>query len=75
MDGNRLQRFFAYGALFLLPFPSLNFGVSLTCGDVFLVLAMLLNAGEVTRIHPFKVRCCLRFRSSSSRRCWTRPAT
>jgi hypothetical protein len=61
MDGNRLQRFFAYGALFLLPFPSLNFGVSLTCGDVFLVLAMLLNAGEVTRIHPFQIPLLLAF--------------
>lgn len=50
-----MQRFCASVALFLLPFPALNFGVSFTFADVFLVLAVLLNAGELLKLRPFQV--------------------
>lgn len=50
-----LQRFFAIAALFLLPFPALNFGISFTFADVFLILAVLLNAGELLQLRPFQI--------------------
>ena len=37
-----LQRVFATVALFLLPFPALNFGVSFTFADVFLVTGAIM---------------------------------
>ena len=55
MHENGLQKFFAYAALFLLPFPALNFGISFTVGDVFLLLAIALNGNELTRIHTFQI--------------------
>jgi len=50
-----LQKTVAYTALFLLPLSALNFGVSFTCADPFLILAVLLNAGEVVRIRAFQI--------------------
>ena len=43
-------------ALFLLPFPALNFGVSFTLADVFLITAVLLNATQqLVRLQAFQV--------------------
>lgn len=50
-----LQVVLAHAALFLLPFPALNFGVSLTAADVFLLGAVLLNAQELLRLHRFQL--------------------
>ena len=55
MQDNPLQRSCAYAALFLLPFPALNFGTSFTFGDVFLVLAVLLNAGALFQLQSFQL--------------------
>jgi len=50
-----LQVACAATALFLLPFPALNFGVSFTFADVFLVTAVLLNATQLVRLQAFQV--------------------
>ena len=50
-----LQTTCATGALFLLPFPALNFGVSFTYADVFLVMAVALNATQLVRLQGFQV--------------------
>lgn len=50
-----LQQCLAILALVLLPMPALNFGVSLTFGDVFLILAVILNIHELTRLHAFQI--------------------
>ena len=50
-----LQRVCATVALFLLPFPALNFGVSFTLADVFLVTAVLLNATRWVGLQAFQV--------------------
>jgi len=50
-----LQSACATIALFLLPFPALNFGVSFTFADVFLVAAVLLNATQLVRLQAFQV--------------------
>ena len=50
-----LQRVFATVALFLLPFPALNFGVSFTIADVFLVVAVLLNAPRLLQLQGFQI--------------------
>ena len=42
-------------ALFLLPFPALNFGISFTVADVFLVTAVLLNATQLVRLQAFQI--------------------
>ncbi len=42
-------------ALFLLPFPALNFGISFTLADVFLVTAVLLNATQLVRLQAFQI--------------------
>jgi len=55
MQGSNFQKVFAYAALFLLPFPALNFGVSFSVGDVFLLLAIAMNGSELTRIHTFQI--------------------
>lgn len=55
MQDNALQKFFAYAALFLLPFPALNFGVSFTVADVFLLLALLLNLNDLLRVQAFQI--------------------
>jgi hypothetical protein len=55
MQDRPVQKFFAYAALFLLPFPALNFGVSFTIADVFLVLAIVLNLHEVLQLHAFQI--------------------
>ena len=54
-----LQTACAMTALYLLPFPALNFGVSFTLADVFLVTAVLLNAPQLVRLQPFQVPCLL----------------
>jgi len=50
-----LQRICAYAALILLPCSALNFGVSFSWGDVFLIAAVVLNAGELTQIRWFQI--------------------
>lgn len=55
MHDNQLQKVFAYAALFLMPFPLLYIYQSLTVADVLLVIAVLLNASELTRIHKFQI--------------------
>ncbi len=50
-----LQQYVAALALILLPMPALNFGISLTFGDVLLVLAVALNIHELTRLHAFQI--------------------
>ncbi|RMG35841.1 MAG: hypothetical protein D6725_11740 [Planctomycetota bacterium] len=50
-----LQQCVAAAALVLLPMPALNFGVSLTFGDVLLVIAIALNLHELTRLHSFQI--------------------
>ena len=54
-----LQTACAVTALYLLPFPALNFGVSFTLADVFLLTAVLLNAPQLVRLQPFQVPCLL----------------
>jgi len=54
MQSLNMQKLFAYAALFLLPMPALSFGVSLQLADAFLIFAVLLNFGELTRIHTFQ---------------------
>ena len=48
-------------ALFLLPFPTLNFGVSFTFADAFLLVAMVLNLHEITKMQGFQVPFILAF--------------
>ena len=43
MASSSIQKRCAATALFLMPFSSLNFGISITIGDVFLVIAAVLN--------------------------------
>ena len=66
-----LQAACATIALFLLPFPALNFGVSFTLADVFLVTAVLLNATQLVRLQASKYS---KLRASARRRfaecCW-----
>ena len=50
-----LQRVFATVALFLLPFPALNFGVSFTIADVFLVVAVVLNDPRLLQLQGFQI--------------------
>ncbi|MBM83109.1 MAG: hypothetical protein CMJ78_21315 [Planctomycetaceae bacterium] len=59
--GTALQRFCASMSLFLLPFPTLNFGVSFTFADAFLLVAMVLNLHELVRVQAFQVPFILAF--------------
>ena len=50
------QKFFATVALFLLLCPCLKFSEkSVIYADVFLIIAVFLNIGELTRIHAFQI--------------------
>jgi hypothetical protein len=54
-SANSLQKFLATAALFLLPFPALNFGISFTVADVFLVAAVLLNGHRLVQLQGFQI--------------------
>ncbi len=56
MQTSSLQKFFAHAALFLLVCPVFKVpGISVLYGDMFLLVAMLLNFDELTRIHAFQI--------------------
>ncbi len=56
MTNTTWQKLFACTALFLLLCPTFKFsGISFTYADVFLIFAVLLNAGELIRIHVFQL--------------------
>jgi hypothetical protein len=61
MHENSVQKFFAHAALFFMPMPVLNFGISFTLGDIFLLLAMLFNIGEAIRLQSFQLPFLLAF--------------
>lgn len=48
------QQWLAIAALFFLPCSSLNFGNSLTLGDLLLLLATLLNFPRLLQFHPLQ---------------------
>ena len=56
MQERRLQMFVACVALFLLPCPAFRpLEYSATFGDLFLMLAIVLNLDQVFRIHAFQI--------------------
>jgi len=56
MDSRRLQTVFAYSAIVLLTCPALRpLEYSITFGDLFLILAILLNIDLMLKLHPFQL--------------------